>query len=1099
MKAMAKKKWLAAVAGVCAGALAISGVALLDSPQDVTANAAGGEKILYFVDAGNVSSSDDGLGTSPARGSVGYPSKQRTKFMEKYGLTFAQSENPSAEGELYNSVTERCYDATPDSPDSVVEATADPVSGKIWGFARHKDWEDWRFHQGEGDMEYAWFHFSNENGSEDGGLQYKFEVDDATTELKVEIGYFYPSNWDQATIDLKYRVNADDESKVEKDVTATKNVTGKVVLGTEGGESIHGIEDNGKYFVTVDCNKEGKNTALVSYILIATKNYELPEEQETFTFSQFVVKGEDKIKVTSSKGGVQEADLDDTAQQTINAAENLTEVRIDATINGEKHENLNVTVLPQGTQYFVNFGGTGDGMLLQQEEMTFSAEKGHGLDGDSVTWSGTAGWESDPWYRSHRRSNGDSEKLSIGFHYKFDVKAAGAYGVIVGTSNPSGWEDSTNQPISLQNKLVGTIENASGESHGNYYCDVIESSGNYYIKVDVENKKFIVAFILVYKAEKITYDTQGGDALDPDYFDFGTNATVADAHSATKTGYTFGGWYEETGCETSANNKSYSESKTVYAKWTAKEYDVTLDAGDGTLGDDTSTAHATFGQELTITDPTPATGYTFDGWYTQENGEGTKFTSGSEWNIDGEEITLYAHYTPKHYTVTLDYGEAESTKGGEAPASIEVDYNANVAGLPTDLTVDGKIFRGWFTAAEEGTKVENGHPWTYDDVTTLYALFEESQETTVTLNYNGGTPDVTTEVEVNYGEEVVLPEPTKTGYDFGGWYTDEAFEGHRYVSGDVWNESSDVTNLYAKWTAHEYTITFELNEGEGEESMTYTYGVGVPSLPVPTRVGFTFGGWFREEACTGTPVDSIGAEEHEDITLYAKWTADVVEVTVTLNYNGGTPAEPATVTVEVGGEIELPEPTKTGYTFDGWYTAAEGGTKVENGDTWTDEEVTALYARWTAATYTVTFELDGGTLDPATEQYTFGEGLDELPTPTKEGFTFDGWYTAAEDGTKVESIGADETGDKTLYAKWTAVTEPTPGGDEPEGPGTDPGTTPGGDEPSDPGTTPGGDEPAPEEDEGGCGSAITAPVAGFAVIVLALGVALVVRKKHSEK
>ena len=112
----------------------------------------------------------------------------------------------------------------------------------------------------------------------------------------------------------------------------------------------------------------------------------------------------------------------------------------------------------------------------------------------------------------------------------------------------------------------------------------------------------------------------------------------------------------------------------------------------------------------------------------------------------------------------------------------------------------------------------------------------------------------------------------------------------------------------------------------------------------------------------------------------------------------------------------LPTPDeRTGYTFDGWYTAETGGTKANS-----SMKVTAytLYARWIPLTYEVTLIGNGGSGKNLTS-YTFGKGA-ELPADwTKQCAKFDGWYTAATGGSKIDKIGADESGNKTYYARWT--------------------------------------------------------------------------------
>lgn len=130
-----------------------------------------------------------------------------------------------------------------------------------------------------------------------------------------------------------------------------------------------------------------------------------------------------------------------------------------------------------------------------------------------------------------------------------------------------------------------------------------------------------------------------------------------------------------------------------------------------------------------------------------------------------------------------------------------------------------------------------------------------------------------------------------------------------------------------------------------------------------------------------------------------------------LKYNGGT----------FNSGTTLPTRTRTGYTFDGWYTAETGGEKVTTSTAFTDD--TTLYPRFVAKTYTVSFNINytGGT-NPASQSVTYDSTYGTLPTPTRTGYTFLGWYTAATGGTKVENTTrVSRAVPHTLYAHWEVV------------------------------------------------------------------------------
>lgn len=150
-------------------------------------------------------------------------------------------------------------------------------------------------------------------------------------------------------------------------------------------------------------------------------------------------------------------------------------------------------------------------------------------------------------------------------------------------------------------------------------------------------------------------------------------------------------------------------------------------------------------------------------------------------------------------------------------------------------------------------------------------------------------------------------------------------------------------------------------------------------------------------------------------------TPPPVTYTVTFNTNGGNAVSPTSKTVTKGSTYgTLPTPTRTGYTFDGWYTAASGGTKITSTTTVSITANQTLYAHWKANTYTVTFNANGGTTPTASKSVTYAGTYGTLPTPTRTGYTFDGWFTAASGGTKITSTTTVSiTADQTLYAHWT--------------------------------------------------------------------------------
>ena len=190
---------------------------------------------------------------------------------------------------------------------------------------------------------------------------------------------------------------------------------------------------------------------------------------------------------------------------------------------------------------------------------------------------------------------------------------------------------------------------------------------------------------------------------------------------------------------------------------------------------------------------------------------------------------------------------------------------------------------------------------------------------------------------------VILPTPTKDGYEFDGWY----YEDGTKVPDNVTAEDLDGKKIIAKWKAATYTITFDANDGSGSQSTKkVTHGETYGDLPAPTRNGYKFVGWFTatnggEQKFSTTKVDII-----KDETLYAHWEAN--EYKITLNAQGGSITEgSSTIQIKYNATVSLPEATKDGYTFGGWYTEAVDGSIVSNPYTLTNAKDITLYAHWT--------------------------------------------------------------------------------------------------------------------------------------------------------
>ena len=330
-----------------------------------------------------------------------------------------------------------------------------------------------------------------------------------------------------------------------------------------------------------------------------------------------------------------------------------------------------------------------------------------------------------------------------------------------------------------------------------------------------------------------------------------------------------------------SNGKLYAPGASVPAdvteltvQWTAPTYAVTLNTNGGTINNGNVTGY-TYGVGATLPTDVTRTGYTFKGWYDNENLTGSPVTA-----IGGAETgnkEYWAKWEINQYTITFD------TNGGSEIAPITQDYGTEIT-APADPTRKGYTFKGWDKEIPETMPAEN---------ITVKAQWEINQYT-ITFDTNGGSEIAP--ITQDYGTEITAPaDPTRKGYTFKGW--DKEIP-----------ETMPAENITVKaqWEINQYTITFDTNGGSEIAPITQDYGTEITAPADPTRKGYTFKGWDKEIP------ETMPAE---NITVKAQW--EINQYTITFDTNGGS--EIAPITQDYGTEITAPaDPTRKGYTFKGW-------------------------------------------------------------------------------------------------------------------------------------------------------------------------------------
>lgn len=253
-------------------------------------------------------------------------------------------------------------------------------------------------------------------------------------------------------------------------------------------------------------------------------------------------------------------------------------------------------------------------------------------------------------------------------------------------------------------------------------------------------------------------------------------------------------------------------------------------------------------------------------------------------------------------------------------------------------------------------------------VVSSIVLTVTTNETDYTLSYNAnggsGAPSSQTGTGVgSYTFPISNAKPTHSGYTFLGWSLSSTATAASYQpGGSITLTASDI--LYAVWKANTYTVSYNANGGSGAPSnQTKTYGVTLTlSNTKPTRTGYTFSAWNTAQNGSGTSYAPGGSyTANAAVTLYAQWTVNTY--VVTFDAQGGS-VTPASKSVTYGQPYgSLPVPVRAGYRFDGWFTAATGGTQVTAETVVTVTAAQTLYAHWTVQSIVRVMGADGALHD----------------------------------------------------------------------------------------------------------------------------------------
>ena len=591
------------------------------------------------------------------------------------------------------------------------------------------------------------------------------------------------------------------------------------------------------------------------------------------------------------------------------------------------------------------------------------------------------------------------------------------------------------------------------------YCDYYDyAQANFYFEgfvVNTDGSKI--------SSSQVSYHEWKSSSVTYKYGDEFTLPTL------TKKGSTFLGWFDANDNKVESGVWNFDDDITLTPKFEAGKNTITLDVDGGTVDSETLTVY--YGKEYTLPTPTK-TGHKFLGWYDADD---NKVTSGYWY---GEiDTTLKAKWEVKSYTLTLD----------DAIATLTVTWNYNYgSNYTTDtlysgstlsyktLTRTGYIFMGWYTDAECTTKY--GFTGQITEDLTLYAKWEAIPATSYYTAYqiypsqynsssNVCSAYVSSSTYSTYPTYIYLVanETGKHSIYYSNYYY-YSYDSYYLTIKNLTSDTTIADTVKVKDSSYSY-YSFECNEGDiiaisvyDNSSSTYAYfyfdgfsaitsdAVAAPAnltynsskytsitynygdkftLPTVTREGYTFHGW---KDSNGNVVESGTWNYESNLTLVPDLRP--VTNTITLDTDGGTVSS-TTVSVTYDKSYTLETPTKTGYTFNGWYNA--DGERVYSG-TWKGTADITLKASWSANKYYVTLDdtaensyltvtYDGYYSDGsnADSYLSYGYQPGNYTPYTRSGYIFTGWYTDDKCTTKYDFTGVI-TEDMTLYSGWTAMT-----------------------------------------------------------------------------
>lgn len=385
------------------------------------------------------------------------------------------------------------------------------------------------------------------------------------------------------------------------------------------------------------------------------------------------------------------------------------------------------------------------------------------------------------------------------------------------------------------------------------------------------------------------------------------------------------------------------------------------------------------------------------------------------------DTTVNAKWSIKVFKITLD------ANGGEVGNSvITVNYGENIPQLPLPNN-PGYVFCGWQIKGQIGKFITQGMAYDFGKDISVVAVWEEMTPTVFHVTYDMKGGEFVKENPSSFtitDEDILLINPTRTGYVFLGWKEDKAIV--PTLTAVIRKGTERDLHFTAFWQVNKYNISFNANGGTvSQQSKTVEYDSNVGILPTPEREGYKFKGWRIDREDGDLLVKETIYKFTQDITAIAVWEEiPIPEYHITYNLDGGvlTNQNPTSYK-STDNDITLNNPEKQGYTFNGW--------KLEGGDT---KQTTVIVkgtegdlhftAVWTANRYKIIFDANYGTVNKSYINVVYDREIPALPIPERSGHAFKGWKENGENGKIItQGVIYKKASNTTVVAIWEEIPE----------------------------------------------------------------------------